>query len=119
MKRTWIVWLLMLIAIAAFGQGKPKPAAKAKVAVPCVAGENEKCPTESWLAGYRKLIETQTKYAPPQEVQDYLAGLQARLQREIPAGYNWDPAKEVFVKPAAPTPPAPPAAKPADAPKGK
>jgi len=72
----------------------------------CAAGLDEKCPSPEWLADFKRLKAMIDKYKMPKDEQDQASGIQQRLMKEIPAGYQWNEEKLKFVKipaPAAPT----------------
>ena len=71
----------------------------------CMAGVDEICPTADWYRDYQKLMALNAKYKIPQDQQDYINGLLARLRQAIPQGYDWNEDKRKFVKkPVAPPP---------------
>lgn len=95
----------LLLSSAVAQEAKPSKNSKPSV-YKCVAGPDEKCASDLWMADYEKLIALQKKYAAPQDVIDMMSGLRMRLSQQVPAGFGWDDEKKRFVKlPEAPKPP--------------
>jgi hypothetical protein len=68
----------------------------------CLAGPNEQCATEEWYSELQDLQALNKKYSPPADVQKQMKEKLALLQSTVPAGYDWNDQKKVFVKRAAP-----------------
>jgi hypothetical protein len=103
--RIWIAVLVFgsLICSMSLGQAaKPNGGAHKVYKHACTAGADQKCPP---AADYEALKTYQEKYtAPPpppapQEEQDYINGLWARIAQNPPDGFYWPGIKElVYVK---------------------
>jgi hypothetical protein len=68
------------------------------VTTPCVAGPDETCPSDLWMADYDRLMSMRARYQAPQDVTDQMNGMDARLARDIPPGYYFNVPKKRFVK---------------------
>jgi len=101
-KKYWI----FVVAVAGIVSGvlggwhytSAHAAAPAASAYSCVAGANEQCASDLWMADYRQLKAIQARYQAPHDVQITIQGLASTLQASIPQGYTWDEKKERFVK---------------------
>jgi len=72
----------------------------------CVAGPNEICASDQWVADFRRFKYLRDKYKMPTQVEDELVGMKQRLGAEVPKGYGVDEKKERFVKLETQPPPA-------------
>ena len=77
------------------------------VTTPCAAAPGDQCPPAAWIADLERVRQLQAPYTMPQDTQDLISGVLARLQRDIPAGYQWNESKRAWVKIAPPVPQAP------------
>jgi hypothetical protein len=85
------------------GGQPPKPVAS----LPCAAAPGDQCPPAAWIADLERVRQLQAPYTMPQDTQDLISGVLARLQRDIPAGFQWNESKRAWVKIAPPVPQAP------------
>lgn len=69
-----------------------------KTAYRCTAGPDEQCASDLFYKDWSRLHSLQKKYEMPHDVQIEVSGLIQTLQQQIPAGMQWDIAKERFVK---------------------
>lgn len=112
---------LLILTSLAFGQTK-KPAPVKKLVTSCVAGPNEKCPSDLQIREWTEIKALEAKYAPPTPTDDdriRYQGLVSDWNKNIPTGFHWDTVKTRWVvnppeapkpepaKPAPTTPPAP------------
>lgn len=122
MHKTLIGVAVLLLAVCVAFIGWSKFQERTRASTECVAGADEKCPSDDFLRAWDRATSIQDELAAYykskewlaiQTKQDELNGLVLRVQR-MPeaAGYTFDKQKRKWIaqpKPA-PPPPAPPAA---------
>lgn len=73
----------------------------------CVAGPNEKCPSDLTISEFQEIKSLEAKYnpkppTPPQEIKIRYMGLVTDFQQQKPQGFHWDEKKMRWVKDPAP-----------------
>jgi hypothetical protein len=107
-KEIFVVAALVLviagIAVTSYMKGHPK----GEPTPPCVAGANERCPSDEWLKSYEEFQAAQEKLKQDMKSdgitdrQRTLAGWAQDLGKGIPTqeGYSFDEKTKKFTKPA-------------------